>query len=89
MNPAGGGADRLGAQAFQDALEGFEVANFKFNFGFVRHELFSQSRALNTSIMLRCAVNKARILPEFGTTPQIAEGSEQTSAFADQKTFTS
>jgi len=37
VNAAGCRANGLGAQAFQDALEGFEVADFKFNFGFVRH----------------------------------------------------
>ena len=37
MNAAACRTDGFGAQAFQDALEGFEVADFEFNFGFVRH----------------------------------------------------
>lgn len=37
MNSPGGRAHGLGTQALQDVLEGVEVANFKFDFGFVRH----------------------------------------------------
>ena len=37
MNSPSGRTHGLGSQAFQDALEGFEIANFKFDFGFVRH----------------------------------------------------
>ena len=37
MNAAGCRTHGLGAEAFQDALESFKVANFKFNFSFVRH----------------------------------------------------
>src|ERR1700682_6250305 len=37
MDSAGCRTDGFGAQAFQNALEGFEVADFEFNFRFVRH----------------------------------------------------
>jgi len=37
VNAAGCRTNGLGAQASEDPLEGFEVANFKFNFDFVRH----------------------------------------------------
>jgi hypothetical protein len=37
MDASGGGANGLGAQTFEDALEGLEVADFEFDFGLVRH----------------------------------------------------
>ncbi len=37
MNATTRRTDRLASQTFQDALEGFEVGDFEFNFGFVRH----------------------------------------------------
>jgi hypothetical protein len=41
MHAATGRTNGFGAQAFQDALEPFKVANFEFDFGFVRHGISS------------------------------------------------
>src|ERR1700732_2035378 len=53
MNAPGRRTHGLGAKAFQNALEGFEIANFKFNFSFVRHGIPSREKMASKMVPVK------------------------------------